>query len=259
MDTGVGMTAYSVIEQEKVEALLAAKPSARRVIFEEATGISKYKVRRKEIRARLERARQALLRVGDRVDEMERQVRRDEKALARLNEVSEARFNNTFTAVRTNFQNLFARFLGGGQADLELLPPEAGPNGEAPDPLDVGIEFRIQPPEKKPMPLSLLSGEERSLCMMALLLALAQLKPSPYCILDEVDGPLSEPRIDVLMHYIRESSEATRFVIISRNLRTIAQVDRMWAVTHDEPGVSGVRSLRFMDFEKWAAERKRGQ
>jgi len=184
-----------------------------------------------------------------------------QKALARLNELSETRFAETFAAVRTNFQDLFARFFGGGTADLELIPPEPGPDGEAADPLDAGIEIRVSPPGKKPMALSLLSGGERSLCMMALLLALFRLKPSPYCILDEVDGPLSEPNIDVFMKHIREFSDATRFVIISHSLRTMSKVDWMWGVTHDEPGVSCVRSLRFKDFEKeereQASERKR--
>lgn len=160
-----------------------------------------------------------------------------DELLERLNRECRRRFDETFERVRENFQLLFRQLFGGGKADLVLSEDE--------DPLNAGIEIIARPPGKEPTSISLLSGGEKALCAVALLFGIFRSKPSPFCILDEVDGPLDESNIDRYMRTLREFSEQSQFIIITHSKRTMSMVDRIYGVTQSEPGVSRHYSLRF--------------
>ena len=162
--------------------------------------------------------------------------------IERLNNECYKRFEDTFNAVRENFQEMFQYLFGGGQADLILEEQEAGQ-----DKLDAGIEIIARPPGKEPKSISLLSGGEKALCAVGLLFAIFRSKPSPFCILDEVDGPLDESNIDRFMSAVRKFAEETQFILISHSKRTMSKTDTIYGVTQQQPGVSTKYSLRFRD------------
>ena len=162
--------------------------------------------------------------------------------IEKLNDECYRRFENTFTAVRENFQEMFQYLFGGGRADLIL---EDVPDDQ--DKLDAGIEIIARPPGKEPKSISLLSGGEKALCAVGLLFAIFRSKPSPFCILDEVDGPLDESNIDRFMSAVRKFTAETQFILISHSKRTMSQTDTIYGVTQQQPGVSTKYSLRFRD------------
>ncbi len=172
-------------------------------------------------------------------------------AIEKLNEESSTRFQETFTAVRESFQQMFTRLFGGGKADLfleEVTEPGA-------DPLDAGIDIRAQPPGKEPKSISLLSGGEKALCAVALLFALFRSKPSPFCILDEVDGPLDESNIDRFMQQVKDFTDETQFIIITHSQRTMGMTDEIWGVTQKVAGISSIHSLKFDAMESMSREK----
>ncbi|MHC4871377.1 MAG: chromosome segregation protein SMC [Planctomycetota bacterium] len=160
-----------------------------------------------------------------------------ESLIDRLNNECRKKFDDTFYKVKENFQLLFKRLFGGGKADLILEDNE--------DPLDAGIEIVARPPGKEPKSISLLSGGEKALCAVALLFAIFRSKPSPFCILDEVDGPLDESNIDRYMDAVREFSLDSQFIIITHSKRTMSMTDIIYGVTQSEPGISKKMSLKF--------------
>ncbi len=162
--------------------------------------------------------------------------------IERLNQECTRRFDETFERVRENFQEMFRKLFGGGRGDLILEEIEGL---EGVDRLEAGIEILARPPGKEPKSIAVLSGGEKALCAVALLFAIFQSKPSPFCILDEVDGPLDESNIDRFMNAVQEFSEETQFILISHAKRTMSMTDTIYGVTQDEPGVSNKYSLRF--------------
>jgi chromosome segregation protein len=171
-----------------------------------------------------------------------------EELIGRLNNECRKRFDETFENVKENFQLLFRRLFGGGKADLILE--------ECEDPLDAGIEIIARPPGKEPKAISLLSGGEKALCAVALLFSIFRSKPSPFCILDEVDGPLDESNIDRYMDAVREFSQESQFIIITHSKRTMSMTDIIYGVTQAEPGVSTKMSLKFEQGEVTEEEEK---
>jgi len=154
-----------------------------------------------------------------------------------INATAAARFNETFEAVRLAFQRLFADLFGGdAQAALTL-------GGD--DPLEDPIEIFARPRGKKPSVIDQLSGGEKTLTAIALLFAIYLVKPSPFCILDEVDAPLDDANIGRFMHLIRSFSGSTQFILVTHNKLTMEAADRMYGVTMPEPGVSRLVGVRF--------------
>ncbi len=174
-------------------------------------------------------------------------------AIDKLNVESSVRFQETFVSVRENFQRMFTRLFGGGRADLFLEEVTE----EGADPLDAGIEIKAQPPGKEPKSISLLSGGEKALCAVALLFALFRSKPSPFCILDEVDGPLDESNIDRFMQLVRDFTDETQFIIITHAQRSMSKMDSIWGVTQPEQGISHVIGLRYEAMENMSREKVR--
>ncbi len=172
-------------------------------------------------------------------------------AIDKLNVESSVRFQETFVSVRENFQRMFTRLYGGGKADL-LLEEVTEPGA---DPLDAGIEIEAQPPGKKPTSISLLSGGEKALCAVALLFALFRSKPSPFCILDEVDAPLDESNINRFMDVVRDFTDETQFIIITHNQISMSKMDSIWGVTQPEQGISHVYGMRYEAMEDMSREK----
>jgi chromosome segregation protein len=134
------------------------------------------------------------------------------------------------------FAETFSRLFGGGTARLDLIDED--------DPLESGIDITAQPPGKKLQSVQLLSGGEKALTALSLLLALFRIKPSPFCILDEVDAPLDDANVERLADLVHEMTDHTQFVLVTHNRRTMVRADLLYGVTMEEPGVSKLVSVR---------------
>lgn len=159
------------------------------------------------------------------------------KAIDEINQTSQQQFAITFEQIKKNFEFTFNTLFGGGHAALELQ--------QADDPLESGIEIVAQPPGTKLKSITLLSGGQKTLTAVALLFALYLVKPSPFCLLDELDAPLDESNIgrftDLLKRFVKDS----QFIIITHNKRTVSAASAIYGVTMEERGVSKTVSMRF--------------
>jgi len=166
-----------------------------------------------------------------------------------INEVSRKLFVTTYRDVRKNFQELFRKLFGGGKADLILEQVETLPDGtEKPvDILEAGIEIVAQPPGKHPKIITQLSGGEKALTAIALLFAVYRTKPSPFCILDEVDAPLDDSNTDIYCTMLRDFVQDSQFIVITHNKNTMKHADALYGITQNEPGVSTKISVKFGD------------
>ena len=156
--------------------------------------------------------------------------------IAQINSTTRKLFSETFAEVRTNFREMFAELFGGGRADLALLDEN--------DPLSCGIEMTARPPGKQLQTISLLSGGERSMVAVALLFAIYMVRPSPFCILDEVDAAMDEGNINRFIRVLDRFVEQSQFIIITHNKRTIAKADVLYGVTMEERGVSKLVGMK---------------
>jgi chromosome segregation protein len=156
--------------------------------------------------------------------------------IAQINSTTRKLFAETFAQVRTNFREMFAELFGGGRADLSLLDEN--------DPLNCGIEITAKPPGKQLQTISLLSGGERSMVAVALLFAIYMVRPSPFCILDEVDAAMDEGNINRFIRVLERFVEQSQFIIITHNKRTIAKADVLYGVTMQERGVSKLVGMK---------------
>jgi chromosome segregation protein len=152
------------------------------------------------------------------------------RAIQQMNRESRRLFEETFAAVNQRFTEIFPRMFRGGRAELRLTNPE--------DMLETGIEIVAQPPGKKLSSIELMSGGEKALTAVALIFAIFQIKPSPFCILDEVDAPLDEANVDRYNELVREMTDRSQFIVITHNKRTMESADNLYGVTMQEPGVS---------------------
>jgi chromosome segregation protein len=160
-------------------------------------------------------------------------------AIARINRTTRKRFRATFDQVNDMFQRIFPRLFLGGRAELKLTDEE--------DLLETGIEIVVQPPGKRLQSVSLLSGGEKALTAIALIFAIFLIKPSPFCVLDEVDAPLDEANIQRFNEMVREMSAQSQFIVITHNKRTMEMADILYGVTMEEPGISKLVSVRIND------------
>lgn len=157
--------------------------------------------------------------------------------IQRIDETIKEMFLATFNAVAENFRTYFRRLFDGGQARIYLVDED--------DPLECGIEIEARPPGKKPQTIALLSGGEQAMTAIALLFSIFKAKPSPFCVLDEVDAPLDDANIGRFIHMVDEFAQDTQFVIITHNKQTMAKADTLYGVTQQERGVSQIVSVRF--------------
>lgn len=163
------------------------------------------------------------------------------QAIARINRTSRQLFAETFEKVAVNFQQTFSELFGGGKATLALM--------DEADPLESGIDIAAKPPGKQLAHITLLSGGERTMTAVALLFAIYMVRPSPFCILDEMDAPLDESNINRFIDMLKRFVTQSQFLLITHNKRTIGFADALYGVTMEESGVSKVVSVRFRKLE----------
>ncbi len=163
-----------------------------------------------------------------------------QEIIAKINVDSRKLFGETFAAIRTHFQELFRKLFGGGMADIVLEDEN--------DVLESGIEVIARPPGKELRSISLMSGGEKTLTAVALLLAIFRSKPSPFCILDEVDAALDEANIGRFTSVLREFLDQSQFIIITHSKRTMACADMLYGITMQESGISRRIAVRFEDW-----------
>jgi len=159
--------------------------------------------------------------------------------IRKINAESRRRFEESFQAVRSHFNELFRKLFGGGRADIVLTDPE--------DVLDSGIEIVARPPGKELRSLTLLSGGEKTMTALSLMFSFFKARPSPFCLLDEVDAALDEANTERFTLLVREFLGLSQFVVISHAKRTIAMADQIYGVTMQTPGVSTRIAVRFED------------
>jgi chromosome segregation protein len=159
------------------------------------------------------------------------------EVINRVNAQTKVMFTETFANVRANFRALFVEVFGGGKADLYLV--------DEGDVLESGIEIMARPPGKQLQSISLLSGGEQTMTAVALLFAIYAVRPSPFCVLDELDAPLDESNINRFVRILQRFLAHSQFVIITHNKRTIAMADVLYGITMQEQGVSKIVSVRF--------------
>jgi len=157
-------------------------------------------------------------------------------AIKRIDETSTARFNEAFSAIQHNFQETFGTLFGGGRAGLTLLDEN--------DPLESGIDIVASPPGKRLQNVQLLSGGEKALTAIALMFAIFKYKPSPFCLLDEIDAPLDDANVGRFVEMLQGMLDRTQFILITHNRRTMEIANRLYGVTMEEPGVSKLISVQ---------------
>jgi chromosome segregation protein len=158
------------------------------------------------------------------------------EAIKKIDETTHVRFREAFTAINTNFQGTFQTLFGGGKAGITLLDDS--------DPLESGIDIVASPPGKRLQSVMLLSGGEKALTAIALMFAIFEYKPSPFCLLDEIDAPLDDANIGRFVELLRGMIDRTQFIIITHSRKTMEIANRLYGVTMEEPGVSKLISLQ---------------
>lgn len=161
------------------------------------------------------------------------------KVIKEVDSIMEERFSQTFAKVGQEFSNIFTYLFGGGTASLFLTDEE--------DLLNTGIDIEAQPPGKKLQNLSLLSGGEKALTAISLLFAFLRIKPSPFCVLDEIEASLDEANEQRFSQFLRELSDKTQFLIVTHRQNTMLVADNLYGITTEEPGVSKVISVKIKD------------
>lgn len=163
-------------------------------------------------------------------------IRDTTQAIEEIDAVCRRQFKEAFEAINTGFKQAFVDLFGGGHGELRLL--------EGAEEADAGVEIVAQPPGKKLQNVLLLSGGEKALTALALLIALFRYKPSPFCVLDEVDAPLDDANVDRFAQMVRDMSAQTQFIVITHSKRTMETASTLYGVTMEEPGISKIVSVR---------------
>ncbi len=158
------------------------------------------------------------------------------EAISKIDETTHARFREAFAAINENFQQMFSTLFGGGKAGILLLDEN--------DPLESGIDIVAQPPGKRLQSVMLLSGGEKALTAIALMFGMFKYRPSPFCLLDEIDAPLDDANIGRFIEMLRSMMDKTQFIVITHSRKTMEIANKLYGVTMEEPGVSKLISIQ---------------
>ncbi len=175
-------------------------------------------------------------------DDLLKAVEALKDAIKKINKTSRERYVETFHLVNEKFQLVFPRLFKGGQASLVLTDPS--------NPLESGVELLAQPPGKKLQSVTLLSGGEKALTAVALIFGIFLIKPTPFCLLDEVDAPLDDANVGRYNEMVKDMAQISQFILITHNKRTMEIPDRIYGITMEEPGISRVVGVDLKDTEK---------
>ena len=156
-----------------------------------------------------------------------------------IDQTMSKQFTSAFAVIDEKFGETFSRLFGGGTAKLQLLEPE--------NVLETGIDILVQPPGKKQQNLSLLSGGERALTVIALLFSFLAYRPAPFCVVDEIDAALDEANVERFSSFLRDYAKDTQFIVVTHRKGTMEAADVMQGVTMEESGISRLLSVKFMD------------
>ena len=249
----------NIAERQGAEVLQALIEEAQRteLLLEDA---------RRELEARVSAIRQRLEREGEVdptvIEQFEAESKRLEdlttqrddlakaletlrSTLVELQEACTRRFLSTFESIRKNFAFFGPKLFGGGSAELSL--------SDITNPLEGGVDIVVRPPGKKPKSIDLLSGGEKALCAIALVFSMFMVRPSPICVLDEVDAPLDEANVHRFVSFIKEMSARTQFLMITHNKASMTAADTLVGVTMPQPGASKVISVSLQEAQKQVA------
>ena len=181
-------------------------------------------------------------------DDLLQSIADTQQAIAELDKVSRERFEQAFHAINRNFSEAFHTIFGGGMAEMRLTEPDSSG--------DAGIDVVASPPGKRMQNVLLLSGGEKAMAALALLIAIFRYQPSPFCILDEVDAPLDEANVGRFTRLVADMSGQTQFIIVTHNRKTMETGSVLYGVTMQEPGVSKLVSVRWEGDEAPAPKQK---
>jgi chromosome segregation protein len=164
--------------------------------------------------------------------------------IQRINRTTKDMFAGTFAELQQKFSEVFVKFFPGGRAELQLVEAQMDETAGASSQQDPGVDIVVQPPGKRLKNITMLSGGEKTLTAMALLFASFLIRPTPFCILDEIDAPLDEENIGRFTSVLHELSDNAQFMVITHSKKTMAIADSMFGVTMEEPGISKILSVR---------------
>ena len=184
-------------------------------------------------------------------DDLDRARASLDRTITKLDDIARKRYLETFERIQKNFQFVFSKLFLNGETKMSLVE-KLDENGKPQDILDADIEINVRPTGKKMRGIKALSGGEHALTATALLFAIYMEKPSPYCVLDEVDGPLDDANVGRFMALLREFSKQTLFIVVTHNKRTMAEADMLYGVTQEIKGISRIASVQLADATKFA-------
>jgi chromosome segregation protein len=235
---------------------LCALPEAEQALLDPALDPAEAKTRRDELKEKIEALGEVNLTaiseeeaIKERYefykvqyDDLVRSIENLQDSIARINRTCRVRFLDTFRAVDSKLREVFPILFGGGEAWLSLTDEQ--------NPLDCGVEIHVHPPGKKLTVMSLLSGGEKALVALTVIFSLYLIKPSPFCLLDEIDAPLDESNIDRFNKLLQKLRQSSQIVLITHNKRTMQIAETLYGVTMEEPGVSKLVSVNLKEIEE---------
>ena len=256
---------YQVDLATLLDTPVVEKTSDQRALGEEPLSVEPPAVDEVALREQIQKIREKLDRLGpinlaaihehQELDERYRFLTTQEQDLStsigslkeiiqRINRTTKDMFADTFAELQQKFSEVFVKFFPGGRAELQLVEAQADETVEGSGPQEPGVDIVVQPPGKRLKSITMLSGGEKTLTAMALLFASFLIRPTPFCILDEIDAPLDEENIGRFTGVLRELSEGAQFMVITHSKKTMAIADSLFGVTMEEPGISKIISVR---------------
>lgn len=244
---------YSVdlANPEDVERVEYSQPEADREIRELRGKIKELGPINVNVMEDYEDEKKRLLEVEAQFDDLDRARASLDRTITKLDDIARSRYLDTFARIQKNFQFVFSKLFLNGETKMSLVE-KVDEMGKPMDILDADIEINVRPTGKKMRGIKALSGGEHALTATALLFAIYMEKPSPYCVLDEVDGPLDDANVGRFMALLREFSKQTLFIVVTHNKRTMAEADMLYGVTQEIKGISRIASVQLADATKFA-------